>query len=86
MAVYLVISQPKTPYIHRIYVVLANPVPRTCSCQTIYKAKSKKLQVSMTHVIECTLLSRRWLVATTQHNKKKAYKQRNSTERNAVSR
>jgi hypothetical protein len=26
MTVYLVISLPKIPYIHRIYVVLANPI------------------------------------------------------------
>jgi len=25
MSVYLVISQPKIPYIHRVYMVLANP-------------------------------------------------------------
>jgi len=30
MPVYLVISLPKTPYIHRIYVVLANPT-NTCA-------------------------------------------------------
>ena len=30
MTVYLVISLPKTPYIHRIYMVLANPTHGIC--------------------------------------------------------
>jgi hypothetical protein len=31
MTVYLVISLPKTPYIHRIYMVLANPMHDGCA-------------------------------------------------------
>jgi hypothetical protein len=30
MTVYLVISLPKLPYIHRIYMVLANPTDVLC--------------------------------------------------------
>jgi hypothetical protein len=30
MTVYLVISLPKIPYMHRIYMVLANPRHMTC--------------------------------------------------------
>ena len=31
MTVYLVISLPKIPFIHRIYMVLANPTYATCT-------------------------------------------------------
>ena len=31
MIVYLVISLPKKPYIHQIYMVLADPVNKGCS-------------------------------------------------------
>jgi hypothetical protein len=30
MTVYLVISLPKVPYIHRVYMVLANPTDERC--------------------------------------------------------
>ena len=32
MTVYVMISLPKTPYVHRIYMVLANPTHKHFSC------------------------------------------------------
>jgi hypothetical protein len=40
MTVYLVISMPKIPYIHRIYMVLANPMKKH-----IHRSKRKEGQL-----------------------------------------
>ena len=40
MTVYLVISQPKIPYIHRIYMVMANPTHVSSSFYTRFIASA----------------------------------------------
>ena len=51
MSVYLVISLPKIPYIHRIYMVLANPINNTYGVYALFLAgKSPHITYTVIHI------------------------------------
>jgi len=68
MTVYLVISLPKVPYVHRIYMVLANPInalimhaedlhftSQSCACMCVYV--SMCVPVSGAHILQLPSLT-----------------------------
>jgi len=56
MTVYLVISLPKIPYIHRIYMVSANPMHYTF----IHLGASDENELLLVHSTTCNYTHSRW--------------------------
>ena len=49
ITVYSVISLPKIPYIHRIYMVLANPTHAACMCTHMFLHRTYHCMHTRTH-------------------------------------